>query len=106
MNILTGKAFTNLNHRRQTPTLIAYCIALVSRVFDHASQRSASCLLKLLKIFGYSLISVGQPQGLTLEQENALKDIPDTIETLENQLNLGIMPKTFAVCPKCSYTYE
>lgn len=103
---MTGKAFTNLNNRRQTPTLIAYCIALVSRVFDHASQRSASSLLKMLKVFGYSLISVGQPQGPTIEQANALKDIPDTIGSLESQLNLGIISKPFAVCPKCSCTYE
>lgn len=60
----------------------------------------------MLKIFGYSLIFVGRPQGPTVEQANALQQIPESIMTLEDQLNLGISPVPIAVCPKCSFTYE
>ncbi|THU96423.1 hypothetical protein K435DRAFT_797315 [Dendrothele bispora CBS 962.96] len=99
------KYFVNPNSRRQTPTLIAYCIALVGRVFEGVSERGASFLLKLLKIFGHSLIMLG-PEGESVEQSNAINDIPNSISTLEGRLNLGISTIPYAVCPSCSCIYE
>ncbi|THV01610.1 hypothetical protein K435DRAFT_654934 [Dendrothele bispora CBS 962.96] len=104
-HVWPGKYFSNPNSRRQTPTLIAYCIALVGRVFEGASERGATFLLKMLKVFGHSLTMLGRG-GDTLEQSNAISDIPDSISTLEKRMNLGISTVPYAVCPSCSCTYK
>ncbi|THV01483.1 hypothetical protein K435DRAFT_655161, partial [Dendrothele bispora CBS 962.96] len=86
-------------------TLIAYCIALIGRVFEGGSERGASILLKLIKVFGRALTMLNSG-GETIEQGNAIDDIPDSITTLEGRLNLGISSVPYAVCPSCSCTYE
>ncbi|KAF5333755.1 hypothetical protein D9758_017912 [Tetrapyrgos nigripes] len=97
--------FIDPNRRRQTPTLLAYCIALVGRVFEGGSERCTSFLLKMIKIFGRSLVALN-PAGETTEQKNAIDEIPETLHALENRLNLGISTVPYAVCKGCKYTYE
>ncbi|KAJ3728474.1 hypothetical protein C8R42DRAFT_571526 [Lentinula raphanica] len=45
-------------------------------------------MLKALKIFGYSLTLLNE--GPNLEQQRALADIPETIDTVEDHFNLNI----------------
>ncbi|KAJ3871590.1 hypothetical protein F5051DRAFT_340711, partial [Lentinula edodes] len=96
-------AFANPGDRLNTPTLIAYTIALVNRLFEGAARRGSSVLLKLLKIYGHSLLSLGG--NPTILQRKALNDIPESITTVEKALNLDIPSIPHAVCPKCSFTH-
>ncbi len=88
---------------RHTPTLIAYCIALVSRIFEGTAIRGTEFLLKMLKLFGLSVAFLNG--GPNLEQQAALSDIPESVPALEARFNLNIESILYAVCPKCSCTY-
>ncbi|THU95284.1 hypothetical protein K435DRAFT_666729 [Dendrothele bispora CBS 962.96] len=96
--------FTDPNKGRHTATLIAYCISLTARVFSGASQRATSFLLKALQLFGLSIALLSG--GPNLQQQKTLHDIPDSVTTLENQLNLGITSLPYAVCPTCCCLYK
>ncbi|KAJ3885702.1 hypothetical protein GG344DRAFT_30407, partial [Lentinula edodes] len=98
------KYFFDPGEGKNTPTIIAYCLALVSRVFERTAQRGASLILKLVKMFGFSIAILGG-QGLNSDQEATLAGIPETIETLEGKFNLDVDCVPYAVCPKCSYTH-
>ncbi|GAW07623.1 serine threonine protein kinase [Lentinula edodes] len=95
--------FVDLSNRWNTPTMIAYTIALVSRIFEGAARRASSTLLKLLKVYGLSVTLLAG--GPNLIQQKALNDIPESIGTLEKRLNLQVPSIPHAVCPSCSYTY-
>ncbi|KAJ3753729.1 hypothetical protein EV360DRAFT_52975, partial [Lentinula raphanica] len=98
-----GSAFANPGADRHTASLIAYTIALVSRVLEGTARAGSSVLLKMLKLYGYSLTMLnGGPNPL---QTKALNDIPESIKTLEDSLNLKIPSIIHAVCPDCSCTY-
>ncbi|KAJ3830995.1 hypothetical protein F5878DRAFT_636450 [Lentinula raphanica] len=64
-------------------------IAWVSRVFECTAQRGATFGLKMIKIFGHSLATLGG-RNLNAQQEAALASIPES----------------YAVCPDCSCTYS
>ncbi|KAJ4501299.1 hypothetical protein C8R41DRAFT_913294 [Lentinula lateritia] len=104
VKINNRKHFFDPGEGKNTPTIIAYCIALVSRVFEGTAQRSASLILKLLKIFGFSFTTLGG-QELNPDQEAVLAMVPESIETLEQKFNLNIKCISYAVCPKCSFTH-
>ena len=93
----------NLTDGHHTPTLIAYCVALVNRVFEGAAIRGTVFLLKMLKLFGLSLTLLNG--GPNLEQKAALSDIPESVPALEARFNLDIKSIPYAVCPKCSFTH-
>ncbi|KAJ3965041.1 hypothetical protein EV361DRAFT_955386 [Lentinula raphanica] len=104
LKIDNRKAFINPAIKRHTPTLLAYCLALTNRVFEGAAKCGSSFMLKALKIFGYSLTLLNE--GPNLEQQRALADIPETIDTVEDHFNLHIVSIPYAVCPTCSCTFE
>ncbi|KAJ3847686.1 hypothetical protein EV368DRAFT_50719 [Lentinula lateritia] len=104
VKINNRKHFFDPGEGKNTPTIIAYCIALVSRVFEGTAQRGASLILKLLKIFGFSFATLGG-QELNPDQEAVLAMVPESIETLEQKFNLNIKCISYAVCPKCSFTH-
>ncbi|GAW07329.1 serine threonine protein kinase [Lentinula edodes] len=83
------KYFFDPGEGKNAPTLIAYSIGLVSRIFERTAQRGASLTLKLLKLFGYFMAVLGN-QELNPEQEATLAAIPESIETLERKFNLDI----------------
>ncbi|KAJ3906770.1 hypothetical protein F5879DRAFT_987125 [Lentinula edodes] len=96
-------SFGQPEEKLNAPTLIAYTIALVNRVFEGAARRGSGVLLKMLKLFGYSFISLaGQPNYI---QKKALNDIPESIQTVEKALNLDVQSIPYAVCPRCSFTH-
>ncbi|KAJ3912190.1 hypothetical protein F5877DRAFT_54406 [Lentinula edodes] len=103
IKIDNSKLFVNTIDKWNTPTLIAYTIALVSRVFEGVARRGSSVLLKLLKIYGLSITLL--TGGPSLQQTKALEDIPESIETLEMRLNMDVPSIPHAVCPCCSFTY-
>ncbi|KAJ4484240.1 hypothetical protein C8J55DRAFT_376999, partial [Lentinula edodes] len=103
IKIDNSKLFVNTIDKWNTPTLIAYTIALVSRVFEGVARRGSSALLKLLKIYGLSITLL--TGGPSLQQTKALEDIPESIETLETRLNMDVPSIPHAVCPCCSYTH-
>ncbi|GAW01525.1 serine threonine protein kinase [Lentinula edodes] len=80
-----------------TPTLVAYTIALVSRVFEGVARRGSSVLLKLLKVYGLSITLL--TGGPSLLQTKALEDIPESIETLETRLNMDVPSVPYAFIP-------
>ncbi|KAJ3753450.1 hypothetical protein EV360DRAFT_87778 [Lentinula raphanica] len=98
------KYFVDPGNGKNTPTLIAYCLTLVSRVFERTAQRGATFVLKMIKMFGYSLATLGG-RNLNAQQEAALASIPESIERLEKKFNLDIDAVPYAVCPDCSCTY-
>lgn len=100
---LLGKALINPGNGKNTPTLIAYCLALAVRIFEKTARRGASLVLKITKLFGYSFATLGGP--LTLEQQATLSTIPESIQTLEGHFNLNIDCVPYAICPKCNCTY-
>ncbi|KAJ3848677.1 hypothetical protein EV368DRAFT_86366 [Lentinula lateritia] len=102
---VTSKYFFDPGEGKNTPTIIAYCLALVSRVFKRTAQRGASLILKLVKMFGFSIAILGG-QGLNSDQEATLAGIPESIETLERKFNLDVDCVLYAVCPRCSYTHS
>ncbi|KAF8828585.1 hypothetical protein HHX47_DHR3000330 [Lentinula edodes] len=104
VKINNRKCFFDPAADKNTPTVIAYCIALVARVFERTAQRGATFLLKMLKLFGYSFATLGG-RSLSCEQEAVLASIPESIEHLEKKFNLDIECVPYAVCPKCSCTY-
>lgn len=99
-----GQALLNPGNGQNTPSLIAYCQALAVRIFERTAQRGASLVLKLTKLFAYSLVTLGGNR-LTLEQEATLASIPESIRTLEGRFNLNIDPVPYAICPQCNCTY-
>ncbi|GAW07260.1 serine threonine protein kinase [Lentinula edodes] len=98
------KCFFDPTQDKNSPTVIAYCIALVARVFERTAQRGATFILKMIKIFGYTLATLGE-RTLNTDQEIALAGIPESIERLEKKFNLDVDCVPYAVCPKCSMTY-
>ncbi|KAJ4476287.1 hypothetical protein C8R41DRAFT_869747 [Lentinula lateritia] len=98
------KCFFDPTQDKNSPTVIAYCIALVARVFERTAQRGATFILKMIKIFGYTLATLGG-RTLNTDQEIALAGIPESIERLEKKFNLDVDCVPYAVCPKCSMTY-
>ncbi|KAF8827857.1 hypothetical protein HHX47_DHR4000563 [Lentinula edodes] len=103
IRINNTNSFGQPEEKLNAPTLIAYTIALVNRVFEGAARRGSGVLLKMLKLFGYSFISlVGQPNYI---QRKALNDIPESIQTVEKALNLDVQSIPYAVCPRCSFTH-
>ncbi|KAJ3965570.1 hypothetical protein EV361DRAFT_810492 [Lentinula raphanica] len=104
VKIDNSEYFKNPGDGQNTPTLIAYCLALVSRVFERTAQRGATFVLKMMKMFGYSLATLGG-RNLNAQQEAALASIPESIERLEKKFNLDIEGIPYAVCPDCSCTY-
>ncbi|KAJ3850935.1 hypothetical protein EV368DRAFT_44220 [Lentinula lateritia] len=103
IRINNSKCSLYCHQKLNAPTLIAYTIALVNRVFEGAARRGSGVLLKMLKLFGYSFISlVGQPNYI---QRKALNDIPESIQTVEKALNLDVQSIPYAVCPRCSFTH-
>ncbi|GAW07472.1 serine threonine protein kinase [Lentinula edodes] len=98
------KCFFDPGQDKNSPTIIAYCIALVARVFERTAQRGATFILKMIKIFGYTLATLGG-RNLNTDQEIALAEIPESIERLEKKFNLDVDCVPYAVCPKCSKTY-
>ncbi|KAJ3892060.1 hypothetical protein GG344DRAFT_46074, partial [Lentinula edodes] len=102
-NVFIADSFGQPEEKLNAPTLIAYTIALVNRVFEGAARRGSGVLLKMLKLFGYSFISLaGQPNYI---QKKALNDIPESIQTVEKALNLDVQSIPYAVCPRCSFTH-
>ncbi|KAJ3797277.1 hypothetical protein GGU11DRAFT_756848 [Lentinula aff. detonsa] len=99
------KHFLDPGQNENTPTLIAYCLALTLRVFERTAQRGASFILKMIKLFGYSFGTLGG-RTLNTEQEVAMARIPESIRTLEKRFNLDVECILYAVCPKCSCTYN
>ncbi|KAJ3871047.1 hypothetical protein F5051DRAFT_341426, partial [Lentinula edodes] len=104
VKINNRKCFFDPAADKNTPTVIAYCITLVARVFERTAQCGATFLLKMLKLFGYSFATLGG-RSLSREQEAVLASIPESIERLEKKFNLDIECVPYAVCPKCSCTY-
>ncbi|KAJ4489571.1 hypothetical protein C8J55DRAFT_421994 [Lentinula edodes] len=103
IRINNSKCSLYFHQKLNAPTLIAYTIALVNQVFEGAARRGSGVLLKMLKLFGYSFISlVGQPNYI---QRKALNDIPESIQTVEKALNLDVQSIPHAVCPRCSFTH-
>ncbi|KAH7872191.1 uncharacterized protein C8R40DRAFT_1053087, partial [Lentinula edodes] len=103
IKINNTNAFVRPEEKLNTATLITYTIALVNRVFEGAARRGSGVLLKMLKLFGYSIVSLaGQPNYI---QRKALNDIPESIETVEKALNLEVPSIPYAVCPRCSFTH-
>ncbi|KAJ3872033.1 hypothetical protein F5051DRAFT_433362 [Lentinula edodes] len=98
------KCFFDPGQDKNSPTIIAYCIALVARVFERTAQRGATFILKMIKIFGYTLATLGG-RNLNTDQEIALAEIPESIERLEKKFNLDVDCVPYAVCPKCSKIY-
>ncbi|KAL1711484.1 hypothetical protein EV715DRAFT_215257, partial [Schizophyllum commune] len=86
------------------PTLIAYCLALTSRIFHHTSRSGASLILVLAKLYGSSLVALAG--GPNILQMQALNATPEDVRTVEKRLNLGIRTTPYAVCPTCRRTYE
>ncbi|KAJ3873066.1 hypothetical protein F5051DRAFT_338267, partial [Lentinula edodes] len=102
-NVFIADSFGQPEEKLNAPTLIAYTIALVNRVFEGAARRGSGVLLKMLKLFGYSFISLaGEPNYI---QKKALNDIPESIQTVEKALNLDVQSIPYAVCPRCSFTH-
>ncbi|KAL1749602.1 hypothetical protein FB107DRAFT_225208 [Schizophyllum commune] len=85
-------------------TLIAYCLALVSRIYHRTSRPGASFELKLTKLFGRSLVALAG--GPNILQRQALDATPDDVRTVESRLNLGVKTIPYAVCPLCRCTYK
>ncbi|KAJ4001071.1 hypothetical protein F5050DRAFT_1561567 [Lentinula boryana] len=98
------KYFLDPGEGKSTPTILAYCIALVTRVFNSTAQGGGSLILKLLKLFGFTFATLGG-RDLNSEQEAALAGIPESIETLEKKFNLDIKCIPYAICPSCSFTH-
>lgn len=73
------------------------------RIFERASTRGTDLLLKMIKVFALSLTGVNSAPNI--EQQAAVKDIPDTLDGLERRFNLGIESVPYAVCPQCSCIY-
>ncbi|KAJ3846958.1 hypothetical protein EV368DRAFT_18870, partial [Lentinula lateritia] len=101
----TGLYACNPASAKNTPTLIAYSIALVGRIMERMSRRGCSLLLKSIRIFGYSL-TILQEGGPNRQQQAALTDIPEDIRVLEKKFKLDIKTTVFAVCPRCSFTHH
>ncbi|THU83949.1 hypothetical protein K435DRAFT_688521 [Dendrothele bispora CBS 962.96] len=104
IKINNREAFINPNKGRHTPSLIAYCLALAVRVFSGGSIQVSGFVLKAIKLFGIALGTLRN--GLSSDQQKAISDIPDTIVTLENHMNLGITSVPYAVCPDCHFLYK
>lgn len=84
-------------------TLIAFCIALASRVFQGSARRGAGALLKGIKLFGHSLTMLaGGPNNL---QKVVLDAIPNSIPTVEAKFNLDVGAIPHAMCSECSFVY-
>lgn len=83
---------------------MAYTNALVQRLFEDASRRSANFTLKITHVFAVAFASLNG--GLNDEQRKVLKDIPNDVRTLESRLDLGINTVPYAVCPECAYTHQ
>lgn len=103
-HFLLGKFFIDPGEGQNTPTLIAYCLALAVRIFESTAQRGAGLVLKLTKLFGYSLVTLGG-STLSVEQSATLANIPESIQTLENKFNLNVQFVPYAICPTCNCTY-
>ncbi|KAL1749947.1 hypothetical protein FB107DRAFT_280126 [Schizophyllum commune] len=88
----------------QSATLVAYCLALTARIFHGISREGANVVLKLTKLYGHSLVHLGG--GPNILQQQALRDTPVDIRTVEKRVNLGIRTIPHAVCPTCRCTYE
>ncbi|KAI5895820.1 uncharacterized protein SCHCODRAFT_02495587 [Schizophyllum commune H4-8] len=97
---LRMEAFDDL----QPATLVAHCLALTSRIFHGCSREGANIILRLTKLFGHSLVFLGD--GPNILQRRALRDTPIDVRTVEKRVNLGIRTIPFAVCPSCRCTYE
>lgn len=101
-----GKALRNPGDGKNTPTLIASCLALIGRLFEGTARRGSDITLKLLKLFAISFGTLGEEKKLTVEQSATLSNIPDNIETLESRFNLDVAFVPYAVCPACNCTYS
>ncbi|KAI5891921.1 uncharacterized protein SCHCODRAFT_02503420 [Schizophyllum commune H4-8] len=83
---------------------VAYCLALTSRIFHGTSRQGAGLVLKMTKLYGYSLtLLAGGPNIL---QQQALRQTPEDVRTIEKRINLGIRTVPYAVCPSCHCTYK
>ncbi|KAJ3709926.1 hypothetical protein C8R42DRAFT_563696, partial [Lentinula raphanica] len=89
---------------KNTPALISYCLALAVRIFENTARRGASLVLKMTKLFGMSLVTLGG-DGLTLEQRATLSNIPESIRTVEKKFNLDVDFVPYAICPRCNHSY-
>lgn len=96
-------AFQDPGKSQSIPTLIAFSLALAQRVFAQTSKQGANILLRIIHMFGLSLVSLGGPPNLL--QSTALDSIPKDIETIERRFNLDASTVLHAVCPNCNYTY-
>ncbi|KAJ3848117.1 hypothetical protein EV368DRAFT_68544 [Lentinula lateritia] len=88
----------NPTSAKNTPTLIAYSLALVGRIMERMSRRSCSLLLKSIRLFGYSL-TILQEGGPNRQQQVALTDIPEDIRALEKKFKLDIKTNFKAARP-------
>ncbi|KAF9021597.1 hypothetical protein BDP27DRAFT_1195416, partial [Rhodocollybia butyracea] len=104
LKIDNSAAFVRKVQRRNEVALVAYTVALVQRIFHGAGQRAASFTLRAMKIFGYALTKF--TGGPTIEQENVLDQIPQTISAAERHLNLDVPTVLYAVCPSCSFLHK
>ncbi|KAJ3709685.1 hypothetical protein C8R42DRAFT_729944 [Lentinula raphanica] len=100
----SGKAFIDPADGKNTPALISYCLALAVRIFENTARRGASLVLKMSKLFGMSLVTLGG-DGLTLEQRATLSNIPESIRTVEKKFNLDVDFVPYAICPRCNHSY-
>ncbi|GAW04788.1 hypothetical protein LENED_006599 [Lentinula edodes] len=85
----------NPTSAKNTPTLIAYSVALVGQIMERMSRRGCSLLLKSIRLFGYSL-TILQEGGPNRQQQAALTDIPEDIRVLEKKFKLDIKTTVFA----------
>ncbi|TRM59750.1 hypothetical protein BD626DRAFT_408605 [Schizophyllum amplum] len=85
-------------------TLVAYCSALSMRIFHRTSRPGASLVLKLTKLYGYSLTLLNG--GPNILQQQVLRDTPEDVRTVEKRINLGIRTVPYAVCQSCRRTHE
>ncbi|ESK82371.1 serine threonine protein kinase [Moniliophthora roreri MCA 2997] len=103
IKIDNSKMFNNYSSSEHTSMLIAYCLALVNRVFDGASRRSASFILKMVKLFRLSLTLLGHEDNR--RQNDVIAAIPEDIRTLKCHFNLDVETVLYAVCPSYSFTH-